>query len=400
MLKSFAKLLAGNVAVQITVLLFYPILGRIYSPEEFGFFGIISSLAIVLSIFSNGQLHMAFPQLEENSIDGKSLLKLCLTYTTATTFVIATLSYLGAFKFLISEERLAWYFIAIFIFAFSLSEITKMWIVYLRKYGLSSIFVTSNRLISNLLKIGFPKSLGLIYSEILSNFISVFVIFKFTKVNFKETSSLRKTLKRFSHYPLLYTFGSLAQALQLELPVFMFKKIFAANVVGLYVMANKFTVQSVILVSSSLILVLANKRVSNKEERVMSEVKRILKVVTPLSIIIFLLLKFFAQNFFTVFLGSKWNGIGEIASYLSLLVLPKMLYVPIYAEILREGRVKLLTYLRGTQVLLSLALFQVFKEMDFISLLKIYVAFDFITDAIVIVLSLYFINSSRKSDER
>jgi hypothetical protein len=54
--KPFMKLFAGAVLVQLITFLFYPILGRKFDPSDFGAYGVVSSLGVLLSLVVNGQL--------------------------------------------------------------------------------------------------------------------------------------------------------------------------------------------------------------------------------------------------------------------------------------------------------------------------------------------------------
>lgn len=396
-LNAFGKLIAGNVAVQVITLLFYPILGRIYTPADFGMLGVVSSLSVVLSIFASGQLHFAFPQLEENSQDSRRLLKLSFLYTLCCVLLIFILSMAGVFNFLFQHSSLyISLLIPIFTLAYASSEIMKMWLVHLRKYTVNSIVVSSNRLLSNCLKVLAPKSIGLIHSEVISNFMAVIVALKASKVSFRGLGEVRSLLKKYYYYPLFFTFGSLAQSLQQELPVFMFKRFFDSDTVGLYVLANKFTVQSVLLVSNSLILVLANKKDQNTLSRIKNELKTIFKFTFPLALLIFVFLSIFGEKFFLMFLGHKWHGVGEISAYLSLLLFPKMIFIPLHAEILRSGRVKLITILRLIQILGAISLFLVLSGYEFSFVLKGYVIYDFCSDIIISVICYKLITNQEK----
>lgn len=382
-IKSFFKLFAGTAAVQGITFLFYPVLGRIYSPSEFGVFGFITSLSLVLSILGSGQLHMAFPKLAPNSPDAQGLGELSILFSFISCLISCPIIYLAS-KFYEFDLTLIW-IIPFMAFTLCLNELCKMWLVYERHYGRSSIFVASNRLTSNLLKVFSPQLMGLIKSEIAANFIFSFSVLKSRLGTFRHGFS---QIGLYKHYPTFYTFGALSQSLQQELPVFAFRILFSSAQIGVFVMANRFTVQSILLITSSVVLLLANQS-SDKmtSQQLRLELTRVLKIGVPLVIVISGVLHLGGIRLFQMFLGGKWGEVGTISSYLIFLTIPKMLFTPLYARFLRFGEVKVISFQRLIQILGALILFYLLKEADFYKILLAYVIYDFVTDIIIVYLS-------------
>ena len=70
MTKNSAKLLSASVIVQIVGLLIYPILTRLYSPENFGMINLFLSISGVLTILSTAELQysIVLPKSEERAV--------------------------------------------------------------------------------------------------------------------------------------------------------------------------------------------------------------------------------------------------------------------------------------------------------------------------------------------
>ena len=57
--RNFAKLLSANVVAQVIGLVVYPILTRMYAPEDFGLLNLFMSIGGVLAILSTAEYYYA-----------------------------------------------------------------------------------------------------------------------------------------------------------------------------------------------------------------------------------------------------------------------------------------------------------------------------------------------------
>ena len=71
--RNFTKLLSANVVAQVIGLLVYPILTRIYAPEDFGLLNLFLSIGGVLTILSTAEYYYAIV-LPKNQKDAISVL--------------------------------------------------------------------------------------------------------------------------------------------------------------------------------------------------------------------------------------------------------------------------------------------------------------------------------------
>ena len=58
-MQNVAKLLSANVVAQVVGLLVYPLLTRLYSPEDFGLMNLFVSIGNVLVILATAEYHYA-----------------------------------------------------------------------------------------------------------------------------------------------------------------------------------------------------------------------------------------------------------------------------------------------------------------------------------------------------
>lgn len=391
LVKSFLKLFAGTVAVQVITLLFYPLLGRIYTPADFGVLGFYTSSSLVLSIFCSGQFHMAFPQINQGTGEAKRLGELAIVFSFCCCLLVSFFLVAGVADFFGLDPDY-WWLVPLFAFSLCLNEISKMWLIHLRNYGGSSLFVSSNRLFSNITKIAFPKQLGLIYSEVLVNLIlAIGVLSKMRIIRFRDFLS---DIKKYRHYPTYYSFGALSQTFQQELPILVFRGLFPMSQIGYYVMANRFTVQSVLLITSSVVLLLANQGEHElNEQQLKKELKRSVIVGVPIVLLGTVFIYFFGDQLFRVFLGPGWEEVGIMSLYLIGLTIPKILFTPLYARILRFGVVRFFSFIRVIQILGAAGVFYVLRDASFYNLLAVYVLYDFVTDIFIVIFSYYYLKN-------
>ena len=77
MIKNMMTLSIGTIISQLIPILLSPVLARIYSPDDFGLWGIFSSTAIIFSIFMTGRYELAILRPKEDR-DALNLVRLSL----------------------------------------------------------------------------------------------------------------------------------------------------------------------------------------------------------------------------------------------------------------------------------------------------------------------------------
>lgn len=390
--KDFSKLLSGKVFAQIIAIIFYPILTRIYLPDEFGVFGIFQSTITIATVIAAGQLHSLLPNArDEKTFNAKlwtSLLYIVFWSLIATVLVLALSSKLDEFY---SGFH---YFLPFGIFVFALNEVIKIWYISKKKYGGNSVIVNINRLSSNLLKTFFKK-LGLIFSELVAN---TFCVFYFFFQNFKELkatkfnpSAIKQNFLTHLSYPTLFTLGTLAVIGTYELPVFFLKSKFATEIVGLYVVANKFCIQPFIMISSSLSSVLHNKFVddhihNNYNPRFFNKLLFGLLLISAAATVV---LYFFGSDLLTLILGNKWSNIGPIITVLAPLIATKLMFGPTVSFFLAIKKIKLISIIKFIECTTLIVLSQTQEFPNAIEFLKTFVITDLSFDVIIILIALY-----------
>ena len=98
--RNFAKLLSANVVAQVIGLIVYPILTRIYSPEDFGLLNLFLSIGNVLVVISLADYYYAIvlPKNERDAV--------ALTHTSLFLLLITKVIFVKKLQLKKKKKRL------------------------------------------------------------------------------------------------------------------------------------------------------------------------------------------------------------------------------------------------------------------------------------------------------
>ena len=85
--RNFTKLLSANVVAQVIGLVVYPILTRMYAPEDFGLLNLFLSIGGVLAILSTAEYYYAIVLPKEEK-DAEQVLGVGVLWLVATTVLV------------------------------------------------------------------------------------------------------------------------------------------------------------------------------------------------------------------------------------------------------------------------------------------------------------------------
>ena len=394
--RDFLKLFSGKVSVQVLALIFYPLLTRLYSPEEFGQFGVFQSSVVIFSVIVMGQLHQLLPNSRtKGSYDTalvSSLSYIFLLFTLLLSFFAVSGDVLDSYY---SGFQLIIPFAVLF---YSLNEVCKIYYISQKEYSNNSVFLNINRLSSNSLKLLFSNSLGLIYSEVIANFFSVTYLIKqkyplLKGLDFNKRKILQHIQQHIT-YPTFLTIGTLATIGTIELPVFFLKSLFNSNVVGLYVVANKLSIQPFILLSGTLSSILHNKFVDEISEKGFNKrfYNKMILTLFLCGIPIVTTFNLFGPEIISFILGNKWNEIEPIISILSFMLLTKILYGPTLSYYLSRKKITSISLVKAAECLIIITVASLHTFSDEIIFLKFFVIVEILADVLIILSALISIN--------
>lgn len=265
--RNFAKLLSANVVAQVIGLVVYPILTRIYAPEDFGLLNLFLSISGVLVILSTAEYYNAIV-LPKDDKEGKNVLLLSLCLLLALVAIIAvSVFFAEAIADLFNTPELAQYywFMPILVAASGGWNILNYWYIRRGRYDKISTYQLSQSILSSGGKIGFGYagmlSGGMIYAVVLAPLLALCgsIVLRFKGTKHRHTFSFKKIMeaaKRYKNFPLYSLPKSFVNMLAGQLPVLLLTPYFGSQYVGWWSMALLLGFIPISMVSRSIYQVL------------------------------------------------------------------------------------------------------------------------------------------------
>jgi O-antigen/teichoic acid export membrane protein len=327
-LRHFLIILSGNGAAQVVNLLGYPFLARLYSPEEFGLFGLFVAAAGALGVIASGRFEFAIPTAPRWGVS--SLLWLCFIVSTG----FGLIGGLGAAIYLWIHPADAGFAYAV-LFGLSVSLIgicTASTMLVMRNDGYraaagSMLARTGAVVLSQValafvvpyavsLMVGF--ALGLVVQAILLLFWAV------RKVGIGRPRA-KQMRAMFLHYRRQVTIdfpSALGAAGAIHVLTFALAILYDQRIVGFYSMGSRLAVVPLALVNDALSQVFFQKASRAKAEKghMWDELKFSVLTSGVLSLGVLVALVVFARPFIGIFLGQTWLPAADMLIVLAPMV--------------------------------------------------------------------------------
>ena len=247
--RNFAKLLSANVVAQVIGLLVYPILTRIYAPEDFGLLNLFLSIGNVLVVLSVADYYYAIvlPKREKDAaaLTQLSLLLLCCT----TALVVVSVIFAKQLSALFKSPSLSIYYwmMPLYVLLMGAWNILNYWYIRKKSFGRITGYQISQSLLSAGGKIGMGYAGvlqgGMIYAAVLAPLVS---LLSSMALSFRKTlrpllqwswGDIRSQAKAYRNFPLFVLPRSFINVLAGQLPILLLTPFFGSKLVGLLSMA-------------------------------------------------------------------------------------------------------------------------------------------------------------------
>lgn len=320
--KKIGILVSGNILATVIMFLGIIYLSRLYSPSDFGTYGIVFALVLISSSFSSFRYEMTILLPKDRN-------KAFLALTTSICISLANhLIFFLAINFLIFFKTLDsfWIFAPATSFFYSFinicsflqnrnkhySKLALIQVLRVLVFIFSAIFLskstsTGNGLLAAMLISNLLPAVLLIFIELIpSNFFSSYV-------SKKDMLYWAKKNKKFFIFSTPAVFiGSLATSS----PIFLLSIFFTESAVGFYTMVQRIIMKPVEIISSAINKIYL-QAISNKiahKEKIYTYTLKILFYVFSISLLISLISYYlFSLNLLEYILGDQWAGIDILA---------------------------------------------------------------------------------------
>lgn len=247
--RNVGKLLSANVVAQVIGLIVYPILTRMYAPEDFGLMNLFVSIGNVLVVLALADYYYAIvlPKQERHAVALVHVSSLALLITVALVALSVTLA--GPISALFKSPELERYYwiMPIYVLTMGTWNILNYWYIRQKQFGQISQYLMSQSALSAGGKIGMGYAGvlqgGMIYAVVVAPLLSLV-----TSIvrNFRgclqpllhiSKSDIVEQSKQYRNFPCFVLPRSFLNVLAGQLPILLLTPFFGAKYVGLLSMA-------------------------------------------------------------------------------------------------------------------------------------------------------------------
>lgn len=327
--RNVGKLLSANIVAQALGLLVYPVLTRLYAPEDFGLLNLFMSIGGILALLATSEYQNAILlPLHEN--EAAKVARVALLVLSGWLIIITlTIPLSTSIAHLLNAPGLSalYWLLVPFVGLAGCWAVYNSWLTRRREYGRISAYQLNQSATGVLTKLlfgwmGWMRS-GLILSSVLSPFIAISVAIFRTKEAFHELwqshdEPIRNIANRYKRFPLYSMPRTLINNLSGNLPALLLTPYFGLNQLGFFAMAMTLAFRPISMITSSVHQVLFERvaqAVRNRESIVPWFKKWWLRgavFVIPMMVLITVILPWLVN----LFLGDGWEKTAILIRYM------------------------------------------------------------------------------------
>lgn len=324
LLKNSARLLSANVIAQAIGLVVYPILTRLYSPEDFGLLNLVMSIGGILIIFSTAEYQNAIV-LTKTDNQAKTLV--ILSGSILLGFVglmILAAPFCDQIERLVGAEHLSqvYWFLPIYVFLLGAWNILNMYFTRKAQFATISEYKMGQSIVTAGGKLGFGYGgilhQGLLYATVIGPALSlVYTIARHRNVLHQlrqtERISLREVATTYRQFPLFSLPRALVNVLSTSLPALILVPQFGLSNLGYFSMALTLAFLPLSLIVNSIQQALYQQVASmtNEQQSIKGLLLRIHRITVMIVVPFFIGLYFILPWLTSWLLGDSYAISGE-----------------------------------------------------------------------------------------
>ena len=314
-------LILGTGLSQFIPLLFSPVLTRVFSPFEFGQLAFFMACASIMTILSTGLFELAIMLPKKDRV---SLNIIGLIVVSSLVFSVVVLLFLLFYLFIFGgifynkQDYKYLILLPLGIFFNAVFQAMNYWFNRKKQYKIINIskITQSTGTVFISIVLGFLgyKNWGLIIGYVGGTFLATlpffFILYKrYSIISFAE---IKQSAKLYSSYPKLMMPSSFVNTAASQAPIFFITHFFTKEIVGGFSFASRMLTAPVAVISTSIGQIYF-KNISDivilKGKRILPEFIKTTKILTLISLLIFVPIAFFGSTLFNfVFWGTMDYG--------------------------------------------------------------------------------------------
>jgi O-antigen/teichoic acid export membrane protein len=323
--RNFSKLLSANVVAQVIGLVVYPILTRMYAPEDFGLLNLFLSIGGVLAILSTAEYYYAIVLPKEEK-DAESVLGVGLLWLVATTVLIGlSVVFAKPISLVFKSPNLASYYwmMPLYVFALGAWNLLNYWYIRHKKYNPISGYQVSQNILSAGGKLGMGWGGvfqgGMIYSVVIApllSLVSSWVCARKTllpalrRISWREVGEQAKVYRNFPCFVLPRSFVNMLAG---QMPVLLLTPFFGGEAVGFLSLAILLGYTPIGTITRAIYQVMYQHTMEQVHEQkpIGWIFRKFLLTASAIIIPVFVGLWFVLPDLTAWLLGSEWHVSGE-----------------------------------------------------------------------------------------
>ena len=323
--RNFTKLLSANVVAQVIGLVVYPILTRMYAPEDFGLLNLFMSIGGVLAILSTAEYYYAIVLPKEEK-DAENVFGVGVLWLIATTLAIGlSVVFAKPISLLFKSPNLASYYwmMPFYVFALGAWNLLNYWYIRHKEYNAISRYQVSQNLLSAGGKLGMGWGGifqgGMIYSVVIAPLISLAGSWLCARKTLLPAcrriswQAVREQAKVYRNFPCFVLPRSFVNMLAGQMPVLLLTPFFGGEAVGFLSLAILLGYTPIGTITRAIYQVMYQHTMEQVHEQkpIGQILRKFLLSASAIIIPLFVGLWFVLPELTAWLLGEEWHVSGE-----------------------------------------------------------------------------------------
>lgn len=331
LLKNILKLVKGTLIAQIISLLFYPIITRIYTPEDFGEFALIIGVASFFTVIATLRYEFAII-LPKSNIHAKNIasLSFILPFLIVAIYTVLSLILISLFDEINTffTDSIIFIFIPLAILLVGIYQTLYYWCNRFDLYN----EMANSRIFNTLLNSFAAVTLGLLTNNVwglllgyligyMSSIVYMLLKNKGILKEIKSSFNLKRivyNLKKYKNLPLFNSFHALLDVASLQGTVILMGIFYNNYYLGLFSLTWRVLKIPLVFIGGAVSQIYTKEAATlfaNKKKIRPLFIKTTLNMFV-ISLPIFTILFFLGEPMFVYVFGETWRGSGEYVKYL------------------------------------------------------------------------------------
>lgn len=329
MYRNIGKLLSANVFAQVLGLLVYPILTRLFAPEDFGLLNLFLSIGGILTLLATSEYQSAvlLPKQEQ---EAAGVARVALLLMGAWILLIAlTIPFSSPIATLFKAPELAccYWLLVPYVAAMGAWAVYNAWLTRRKAFGQISVYQLNQSASGVLTKllfgwIGWLRS-GLIISSVLATFIALATSVLTGRETFralwqKSTAKPIELARQYKRFPLFTMPRALVNNLSGNIPALLLTPCFGLNQMGFFAMAMTLAFRPVTMITASIYQVLFEHvaQAVREQQSIWNDLRRrwlqLAAIVLPTMVLLTIAMPWLVR----ILLGAGWEETAVLIRYM------------------------------------------------------------------------------------